>query len=179
MADKSAENVPTIESMKNGPLKVSGLTRFLNSRGEDIATKKVITLCRCGASKNKPFCDGTHVKVGFTDDKSQDRAPDQLDTYKGREVTILDNRGVCSHAGFCTSGLPAVWLSGVEPWIDSDGATKDEIIQTIRKCPSSALSYINKGEIQTRFHGTPEIHVSRDGPYYVRGGFDLKEVVFK
>lgn len=177
MADKSAGNVPTIEPIKNGPLKVSGLARFLNSRGEDIATKKVITLCRCGASKNKPFCDGAHVKVGFTDDKSGDRAPDQLDTYKGRDVTILDNRGVCSHAGFCTSGLPAVWRSGVEPWIDPDGATKDEIIQTIRKCPSGALSYIDKGETQTRFHGTPEIQVSRDGPYYVRGGFDLKQVV--
>ena len=63
MVDKPSDDAPTIEPLKDGPLKISGLTTFLNSRGENIATKKVIVLCRCGASKNKPFCDGTHVKI--------------------------------------------------------------------------------------------------------------------
>ena len=178
MAEKPADNRPSIGLEKDGPLKVTGLETFLNSRGERIATKKTIFLCRCGASKNKPFCDGAHAQIGFTDEKSDDRMGDKLETYEGREVTMLDNRGVCSHAGYCTSGLPAVWRSAVEPWIDPDGAGKQEIVDTIRKCPSGALSYLEDGQAQTAFHDSAEIQVSRDGPYYVRGGVELEGATF-
>ncbi|MBI4194667.1 MAG: CDGSH iron-sulfur domain-containing protein [Betaproteobacteria bacterium] len=60
----------TIEIIKNGPLKVTGITACRNSRGESIAVQETIFLCRCGGSRNKPFCDGTHKKIGFTDDKN-------------------------------------------------------------------------------------------------------------
>lgn len=39
-----------------------------NSRGEVIPAKTRTTLCRCGASSNKPFCDGSHWYVDFSDD---------------------------------------------------------------------------------------------------------------
>ena len=169
MTEKTEDAKPRISLEKDGPLKVTGLTGFFNSRGEEIAAKKTIFLCRCGASKNKPFCDGTHTAIGFTDEKSDARVPDRLETYEGGEVTILDNRGVCSHAGYCTSGLPAVWRTAVEPWIDPDGAAKTEIVEIIRKCPSGALSYLEDGQAQTAFHDSAEVQVSRDGPYYVRG----------
>ncbi len=178
MADESRDGVPTIELKKNGPLKVSGLEAFLNSRGEPIAAKDVVFLCRCGASKNKPFCDGTHKQVGFTDEKSPDRMPDQLDVYEGKEIAIRDNRGGCSHAGYCTSGLPAVWRSAIEPWIDPNGADKDDIIGTVRKCPSGALSYTDGGQIETDYHENAEIQIARDGPYYVRGGVALTDCDF-
>ncbi|MCG8595115.1 MAG: CDGSH iron-sulfur domain-containing protein [Kiloniellales bacterium] len=178
MAEKPAAERPTIGLEKDGPLKVTGLQTFLNSRGETIATKKTAFLCRCGASKNKPFCDGTHSDIGFTDEKSAERQPDKLETYEGGEVTILDNRGICSHAGYCTSGLPAVWRMGVEPWIDPDGAGKAEIVETLRKCPSGALSYLEDGQAKTAFHVSAEIQVSRDGPYYVRGGVALEGAAF-
>ena len=151
MASNTKVNKPTVELEKDGPLKVTGLETFLNSRGEAIATMKVVALCRCGASKNKPFCDGTHSQIGFTDEKADDRVADQLDTYEGSEITILDNRGVCSHAGHCTCGLPAVWRLAIEPWIDSDGADKETIVETIRKCPSGALSYLEEGQLRTDF----------------------------
>ena len=168
----------TIDVEEDGPLKVTGLTAFFNSRGEAIAAKKTVFLCRCGASKNKPFCDGTHSQTGFTDAKDKDRMADRLNRYEGREITVLDNRGVCSHAGYCTSGLPSVWRSAVEPWIDPDAAAKDRIVETIRKCPSGALSYLEDGAAQTDFHEAAEIQISRDGPYYVRGGVELKDTAF-
>ena len=168
----------TVELQKDGPLKVSGLTAFKNSRGEAIAARKTVFLCRCGDSRNRPFCDGTHVQTGFTGARSDDRVPDKLERYEGRELTVLDNRGVCSHAGYCTAGLPAVWRSAAEPWIDPDGADKAAVVEIIRKCPSGALSYLEDGQLRTDFHEAAEIQVSRDGPYVVRGGVELKDCEF-
>jgi len=70
--------------------------------------------------------------------------PDDLDVA-GKRVTIFDNRAICSHAGHCTDGLKSVFLYGKEPWIDPDGAAVEEVIATIRKCPSGALSYAING----------------------------------
>ena len=169
---------PTITPLKDGPLRVEGLTRFTNSRGEAIETKNVIALCRCGSSKNKPFCDGTHKAIAWEDAKDSDRVPDRMDTYQGHEHIILDNRGICSHAGYCTSGLPAVWRTGVEPWIDPDGAPADEAQRVIRRCPSGALSYRQDGTTHNAFSDTREIQVSKDGPYRIRGGVVLDDSTF-
>lgn len=178
MTDTSESSAPSIEPLKNGPLKVAGLTTFRNALGEEIAVKKTMYLCRCGGSKNKPFCDGSHAKIGFSGDNSAEQTADKLESYEGREVTIRDNRAVCCHAGVCTSELTTVWRSGGEPWIDPNGAAKDEIVQTIRRCPSGALSYWADGELHTDYHAAPEITVARDGPYEVRGGVALDGVEF-
>jgi len=58
--------VAVIEPRENGPLRVQGVKEFRNSRGEAITTEETFFLCRCGASQNKPFCDGTHKKIGIT-----------------------------------------------------------------------------------------------------------------
>lgn len=56
----------SIRSLKNGPYLVQGAVELLDSEGNKIAVEKeTIALCRCGASTNKPFCDGTHSKIGF------------------------------------------------------------------------------------------------------------------
>ncbi len=178
MSSKDEDIKPTISPKKDGPLIVKGLDTFKNSRGESIAVKKTIALCRCGGSKTKPFCDGTHQGIGFTDEKSDRRVSDSLDRYEGKDITIRDNRGTCSHAGFCTSGLPKVWSARREPWIDPDAADKDAIIKTIKKCPSGALAFEEKGDAKTEYHSDPEIQVTRDGPYAVRGGVTLNETEF-
>ena len=98
MAKQFADGA-VIEPLEDGPLKVSGQVTFKNSRGEAITAKRVMVLCRCGQSKNKPFCDGTHAGFGFKSEKSSERVADQLDKYEGKGVTIHDNRGTCSHAG--------------------------------------------------------------------------------
>ncbi len=53
---------------KDGPLLLSGNVRLLNGSGRSAWQGKKVALCRCGASKNKPFCDGQHKKIGFTSD---------------------------------------------------------------------------------------------------------------
>jgi len=162
--------------LKNGPLQVKDLQKFTNSRGEAIEARPSLALCRCGASKKKPFCDGTHTRIGFTDEKSEDRAPDQKDSYKGQSIVIHDNRGICSHAGFCTDNLPSVFRIGKEPWIDPNAANIEEIKRVIRMCPSGALSYSeNETEIND-FSSDAEIIVSPNGPYRVKGGIEISDV---
>ena len=52
---------------KNGPLLVKGGVTLRDSDGNEIPIEKqTFALCRCGASSNKPFCDGTHKSCGFT-----------------------------------------------------------------------------------------------------------------
>ena len=61
----SEEKTPTIECSEDGPYLVRNLEKLQNSRGEPLPTRRTIALCRCGGSANKPFCDGTHKKIGF------------------------------------------------------------------------------------------------------------------
>ncbi len=61
---------PGIGIIKNGPYRVTGGVELKDpGNGQTPATRDHYTLCRCGGSKNKPFCDGTHWK-GFKDDKN-------------------------------------------------------------------------------------------------------------
>ena len=172
MSKKESEK-PNVTFEKNGPIKVTNLENLKNSRGESVKTKKTMILCRCGASKSKPFCDGRHNAIGFKDEKAKERTSDSLDEYKGKNVTILDNRGICAHAGFCTSELPEVWSH--EKWSDPEGAEKEKIIETIKKCPSGALSYSIDGKAHSNYHGdAPEIQISRNGPLWLRGGVEVE-----
>ena len=54
----------TIKVRDNGPYVVEGEFRLTDAAGNEIPVKKA-ALCRCGASTTKPFCDGTHSKIGF------------------------------------------------------------------------------------------------------------------
>ena len=91
----------------------------------------------------------------------------------GKEVTIHDDRGICCHAGFCTSGLPKVFRMRTEPWIDPNGAEKQAIIDTIRKCPSGALSYSIKDIKYDSYSDYEQIQILEDGPYVVNGSIEL------
>lgn len=53
----------------NGPLRIEGEFEICDPTGKafGLAGRKVISLCRCGHSNNKPFCDGTHKQIGFQD----------------------------------------------------------------------------------------------------------------
>jgi CDGSH-type Zn-finger protein len=54
----------TIKISDNGPLIVQGDFKLIDANGQEVPVKKA-ALCRCGGSTMKPFCDGTHSKIGF------------------------------------------------------------------------------------------------------------------
>ena len=54
-----------IETIRNGPYIVTGEVELIDADGNKFSVEKRMALCRCGASTEKPFCDGTHSKIGF------------------------------------------------------------------------------------------------------------------
>ena len=165
---------PTITPTHNGPYRVDDLERLRTSGGELLPVRATVFLCRCGGSRNKPFCDGTHAKIGFTDRRETRKQIDRRRAYVGREITINDNRAICAHAGFCTDALKGVFASRRKPWIMPDEAGVEEIVATVLRCPSGALSYTIDGIELGDQERQPTISVSKDGPYYVTGGIALE-----
>ncbi len=163
----------------NGPYLATNPARVEDWLGCRIETAPQLALCRCGQSKLKPLCDGSHAEVGFTDGKDPGRVADRDDTYVGQQVTILDNRGTCQHSGLCSDRLATVFRVSEEPFVAPSGGRMDEIIRAVRDCPSGALSYALDG-VQARadvdHHGVrePTIQVIRDGPYRIVGAIPLQ-----
>jgi CDGSH-type Zn-finger protein len=181
---------PKIMPLPNGPyyllndMKPKIVENLQNSKCESLSTVTGVALCRCGASKNKPFCDGTHATIGFSsENKGTEKdasgeekkvIKDKRKDYIGKKITVHDNRRICSHAAECVNSLPSVFRLNAKPWIDPDGAIVEEIINTIRKCPSGAVSYSIDGiEHRDQNDRNPMVTVSKDGPYIITGGIDL------
>ncbi|WP_284140282.1 MULTISPECIES: CDGSH iron-sulfur domain-containing protein [unclassified Virgibacillus] len=59
------EEKAQLKVLDNGSIRVSGNVELVDAEGNVFETKKAFSLCRCGHSENKPFCDGTHKKIGF------------------------------------------------------------------------------------------------------------------
>jgi CDGSH-type Zn-finger protein len=172
--------VPEIAPMPNGPLRITNLGTLEGLYGAKThETPPAVKLCRCGGSKNKPFCDGSHRTNGFSDAKDPGRVPDTRDDYIGKSITIHDNRGICAHAGRCTDGLKDVFRLKQEPWIHPDAASVEQIAAVVRSCPSGALSYSVGGVEHRDGEPQPVVGYVPNGPYVVRGGgAELKDVAW-
>jgi CDGSH-type Zn-finger protein len=182
---------PKILPLSNGPyyllnnVKPKTVENLQNLKGEPLSTVSGVALCRCGASKNKPFCDGTHSIIGFSTDNKVGESTssnsvetkiikDKRKDYLGRRITVHDNRRICSHSAECKHNLPAVFKLNSRPWIDPDASEVNRIVDTIGKCPSGALSYSIDGiEYRDQNDRNPMATVSKDGPYVVTGGVEL------
>ncbi|NBC66554.1 MAG: hypothetical protein GVY07_12990 [Bacteroidetes bacterium] len=66
--DEEGQDKLLIKLMKNGPVLLEGTYTLESQEIGELTSSKGIALCRCGASSNKPFCDGTHKKIGFKAD---------------------------------------------------------------------------------------------------------------
>lgn len=137
-----------------------------------------LALCRCGRSKRKPLCDGSHTSSGFSGAKDAGRVPDRLQGYRrqtagsGKKPLIFtDNRGLCAHSGFCTDILPETFRADKEPFADPNASEVADIVRVIRTCPSGALGLPDRRADQER---PPTILISRDGPYRVSGSIPLR-----
>jgi uncharacterized Fe-S cluster protein YjdI len=177
---------PKIVPLTNGPyyfineMEPKVVENLQNSKGEPLSVIRGVSLCRCGASNNKPFCDGTHSKIGFSSENKEEEGDtnnsqyhpmvkDKRKNYVGKGITIHDNRKICSHAAECVNNLPSVFKLNARPWISPDAAeTKEEIINTIKKCPSGALSYsVDDMEYRDQNDRMPMITVSKGGPFHI------------
>ena len=57
----------TVKAVRNGPLQLKGTFRLVDPGGEeyDLEGQRIVLLCRCGQSRNQPFCDSSHTRNGF------------------------------------------------------------------------------------------------------------------
>lgn len=164
-----------ITPIANGPLMlVAENEPFPVLRGHpggDVQPGKKVFLCRCGLSGNKPYCDGAHAAAGYSSENRCDR--DAVRDFAAPEITVHFNRAICSGAGECVRGLPAVFVSGVEDWIRPDQARVAEVVEVVRRCPSGALTYTVNGEHVARDEKEVSVRIVKDGPYEVTGPVEL------
>ncbi len=172
MSGETNKNI-TIDILEDGPLIVKGIASIKNSKGQRVEVEKTTALCRCGQSDNKPFCDGTHKKAGFSGEREIDKPLQKEREYEGKDISIFDNRVICSHAAECVGNLPEVFRPGERPWIAPDNSTPGDILTVVEKCPSGALSYMINGEHKRDFSLETEIKIAKNGPYNVAGNIEI------
>ncbi len=96
--------------------------------------------------------------------------------YSNGEVTISWEPDLCDHSGICYRSLPKVFKPSSRPWIDANAASTDEIIKTVKRCPTKALKYeLNEAmkENENEKDSKAVITVLQDGPYLIDGVFKV------
>jgi len=166
---------PVINCAKNGPMIVKGLENFIDSDGVRLETKPAMGLCRCGASANKPYCDGSHTEAGFSDELSPERTEDQVTAYRGQAITILNNPLLCSVAEYCHKDLESVFDTTRTPWIEPDGDTLEHVKALIERCPSGALAYTINDRPQPVNECAATITIEKNGPLRITGSIELTD----
>ena len=68
---------PCIKLSRDGPYLVT-VEDLTNSKGERLFGRYGVALCRCGASNRKPFCDASHIRIGFSDARPSDCSPHEV-----------------------------------------------------------------------------------------------------
>jgi len=157
---------PTIEERENGPLIAKGISSFKDEDGSDVEIRPVMGLCRCGHSKNKPFCDGSHKDAGFQSRGGEAAGRDRLITYEGAKVSITYNPRLCSHAAECGRLAGHIFDTTKKPWVELDNGTVDEVRAVVAACPSGAFALAGGEHL---IADQAEIEVEKDGPFRVTG----------
>jgi CDGSH-type Zn-finger protein len=143
--------------------------------GTRFAQTENYALCRCGHSAKKPFCDGTHQRIGFdgTETASREAFADQAERFEGPSQILEDAQPLCAFARFCDPH-GQVW-NLVE---ESDQAPARKLVEhESGHCPSGRLvARDRKTGAAFEPHFAPSIGLVQDtarqvsGPLWVRGG---------
>lgn len=182
----------SVRIVENGPYLVSGglpLNKEIigtNAAGESVRwtpgesfpRQDKYALCRCGHSGNKPFCDGTHAKVGFDGTETASRRPylEQASVHEGPVLSLTDVESLCAFARYCDPN-GQVWKLVRET--DNVLARKFFVSQTC-DCPSGRLVAWDRQSgqaIEPAYE--PSIALIEDpanacsGPLWLRGGVPL------
>ncbi|HEY3363194.1 MAG TPA: CDGSH iron-sulfur domain-containing protein, partial [Methanosarcina sp.] len=177
---------------KDGPYLVTGGVPLINSEicndeegycstWKDVKKYPIMeqyALCRCGNSGNKPFCDGTHVKIHFIGTEAGDYKPfnNGANVIHGSSLTLKDNEHLCVHARFCMRA------GGIWSLVHHSGnkEARETAIDEACNCPSGRLVIIDNA---TEKAIEPEFEKSiviieypprgEHGPLWVRGGIPV------
>lgn len=191
-------NEAKVKVTKNGPYIVSGKIQLqehnIVADCEGTATewrpstkyppKEKYALCRCGHSKNKPFCDGTHFKVGFngTETAGDETYLNKPKDINGPTLRLTDTEELCASARFCHRA-GGIW--NLVPTSD-DPEKKQIAIEETCDCPSGRLVIEDKQAgkvIEPKLAKSivliedPAMGVS--GPVWVRGGVPVESMIGK
>ena len=172
----------------NGPYRVDGPVRLArqgivtdgegNSIGwqesDPFGMEDACELCRCGQSGNKPFCDGSHERVGFDGTETASREPylTQADEQDGPNLILTDAQPLCAFARFCDVA-GQIWNLVERP----EAVAAQQAVLEAGLCPSGRLvtwDPVTKQAIEPTFE--PSIGLVDDpaqgvaGPIWVRGG---------
>jgi CDGSH-type Zn-finger protein len=191
MSDESPSGTAGIRIVKNGPYIVTGcipLSRQILvcdregnpvrwEEGRQYPVADTYSLCRCGGSRNRPFCDGTHLKIQFDGTETASRVPyvQRAEWVDGPDIALSDAPGFCSHARFCIRGK-GIWdLVGRS----SDPEARKLAIEMAANCHSGRLVVWDKKTntpIEPVFEksiGVVQEPGGGGGPLWVRGGIPI------
>jgi len=182
-----------IKIIRNGPYIVTGgvpLSRMkikINEEGESIGwitgqeypLQEKYSLCRCGQSKNHPYCDGTHTDIKFdgTETANRESFSKQARKIEGPELILYDVKSLCAYARFCDVGEKVWRLVGMS----DDPEKKKLCIEEATHCPSGRLVVVDKktgNKIEPK--SLPSIVLIEDtaekasGPIWVRGSIQIE-----
>jgi CDGSH-type Zn-finger protein len=183
---EQSNTTPMISVTRDGPYLIDGglpLTRrrmVLSEFGEPMAwqvTEELepgdrVALCRCGQSAAKPFCDGSHVRVGFdgTESAATTSYERRQTTYVGTGVVMRDDRSICEHAGFCGNRVTTVWKM-IRHGDTEDTVKRAQLMAMVERCPSGALTYrLSEDGTDVEPDLRAGVGVVEDGPLLVTGG---------
>jgi CDGSH-type Zn-finger protein len=146
--------------------------------GEALPAQASYALCRCGHSKNKPYCDGTHAKVRFDGTETASREPylKQAQLTEGPSLSLTDAEALCAFARFCDPN-GQVW-NQVEQ--TDDPRVSKMFVRQVNNCPSGRLVAWDRATGKPVEHTLPvSIGIIEDpvekvsGPLWLRGGIPL------
>jgi len=191
--EKKNKKIPKIKVTENGPYHVLGSLPMAKQiiaadedgyskewkEGQSYPKKQECYLCRCGHSHDKPYCDKTHLKIGFdgTETAGKEKYIECAEKVSGPDLELTDCEGFCVSARFCDR-LAGTWKLTEE---SDDPESKKLAIEQACNCPGGRLVAWDKKTgkaIEPDFEPSigivedPEAGVS--GPIWARGGIPIE-----